>query len=72
MTIRAPAGQEVRATIQALYLPPRSRLTLVPSDAALKTAGINVTWQGQSLPPQGSSRVVVSSGGGECTGGLLF
>jgi hypothetical protein len=68
MSIRAPVGQEIRATIEALYLPAHSRLTVVPSAAALKAAGLNVTWQGQSLPPAdspsgSSSRVVVSSGG---------
>ena len=64
MRIHAPAGQELRATVESLYLPPHSRLTLVPSTAALTKPGLNVTWAGQTLPPEKTgARTVVSSGG---------
>jgi hypothetical protein len=64
MRIHAPAGQEIRATVESLYLPPHSRLTVVPSTVALTTPGLNVTWEGHTLPPvDKGARVAVSSGG---------
>jgi hypothetical protein len=64
MRIHAPAGQEIRATVESLYLPPHSRLTVVPSTVALTTPGVNVTWEGHTLPSEDKgARVAVSSGG---------
>jgi hypothetical protein len=65
MAVLAPPGQEVRVTVEALYLPPHAELRLFPTGQAGELdGGPNVTLAGQGLPGSGSAADAVVSHGG--------
>ena len=63
VTLVAPAGQEVRVSVQILYLSEGSSLRLFWNGANGPTAPPSATWSGQSLPATAHDRTYIGSGG---------